>query len=265
MPSRSAPFPRDSTSPSRAKASAPARSSTSPERCSPRPCGIFHVTIITKPGSVSNPLAFTVANPTSVVVTTIAPASATAGDASPIALTVTGSGFVPTSVVRFNGASLTTTFTSSTQLERRGRREPARVIRSEGSAGHRCRHEQRQRRREQRRQPSVRLPVRRLRLRSGAVLPGLILHPGRHLRRLPGAVGAARPHAVIALHVVPRGPARVLTATRSRSGSRCFGGGAGCRHIRRTDLSPPRKVRSAGNPEAPCRTSPHGTVRMVRA
>jgi len=78
--------------------------------------GIFRVTIITKPGSVSNPLDFTVANPTSVIVTTIAPATATAGDASPIALTVTGSGFVPTSVVRFNGASLTTTFTSSTQL-----------------------------------------------------------------------------------------------------------------------------------------------------
>jgi hypothetical protein len=78
--------------------------------------GIFRVTIITKPGSVSNPLELTVANPTSVVVTTIAPASATAGEASPIALTVTGSGFVPTSVVRFNGASLTTTFTSSTQL-----------------------------------------------------------------------------------------------------------------------------------------------------
>jgi hypothetical protein len=78
--------------------------------------GIFRVTIITKPGSVSNPLDFTVANPTSIVVTTIAPASATVGDASPLALTVTGSGFVPTSVVRFNGASLTTTFTSSTQL-----------------------------------------------------------------------------------------------------------------------------------------------------
>jgi hypothetical protein len=78
--------------------------------------GIFRVTIIAKPGSVSNPLDFTVANPTSVVVTTIAPSSATAGEASPIALTVTGSGFVPTSVVRFNGASLTTTFTSSTQL-----------------------------------------------------------------------------------------------------------------------------------------------------
>jgi hypothetical protein len=77
--------------------------------------GIFRVTIVTKPGSVSNPLDFTVANPTSVVVASLAPASAAAGDPA-VALTITGSGFVPASVVRFNGAALTTTFTSATSL-----------------------------------------------------------------------------------------------------------------------------------------------------
>lgn len=78
--------------------------------------GVFRIRIVAKPGSVSNPLEFTVANPTSVVVAKLAPATATAGDATPIALTVTGSGFVPASVVLFNGASLTTTFTSPTEL-----------------------------------------------------------------------------------------------------------------------------------------------------
>jgi hypothetical protein len=78
--------------------------------------GVFRVTVVSKPGTVSNPLTFTVANPTSVAIAKLVPATATAGDATAIALTVTGSGFVPASVVRFNGASLTTTFTSPTEL-----------------------------------------------------------------------------------------------------------------------------------------------------
>jgi hypothetical protein len=78
--------------------------------------GVFRLTIVSKPGSVSNALDFTVANPTSVAIAKLVPATATAGDATAVALTVTGSGFVPASVVRFNGASLTTTFTSPTEL-----------------------------------------------------------------------------------------------------------------------------------------------------
>ena len=78
--------------------------------------GVFRITIVSKAGTVSNPLTFTVANPTSVAIAKLVPATATAGDATAIALSVTGSGFVPSSVVRFNGASLTTTFTSATEL-----------------------------------------------------------------------------------------------------------------------------------------------------
>lgn len=78
--------------------------------------GVFRVTVVSKPGAISNPLNFTVANPTTVVISKLVPATATAGDTTAIALTVTGSGFVPASVVRFNGASLATTFTSPTEL-----------------------------------------------------------------------------------------------------------------------------------------------------
>jgi hypothetical protein len=54
-------------------------------------------------------------NPTPVA-TTLSPASASAGSAA-TTLTVNGSGFVATSVVRWNGAARTTTFVSKTQLQ----------------------------------------------------------------------------------------------------------------------------------------------------
>src|SRR5439155_17781808 len=64
----------------------------------------------------SAPVTVTVANPSPTpVLTTLAPSSATVGGAA-FTLTVTGSGFVPASTVRWNGAARTTTFVSATQL-----------------------------------------------------------------------------------------------------------------------------------------------------
>ena len=75
--------------------------------------------IVTNPGpggGASNPLTFTINNPSSdLTVTSISPASATAGGAA-FTLTVNGSGFITTSVVNWNGASRPTTFSSSTTV-----------------------------------------------------------------------------------------------------------------------------------------------------
>ena len=73
--------------------------------------------IVTNPGpggGASNSLTFTINNPKPTV-TSISPASATAGGPA-FTLTVNGSGFVTTSVVNWNGAPRTTTFSSSTTL-----------------------------------------------------------------------------------------------------------------------------------------------------
>jgi hypothetical protein len=78
--------------------------------------GVFRIVVVAKPGVTSNPLSFTVANPTSVAITKLVPDVATIGATGAIALAITGTGFVPSSLVRFNGAALTTTFTSATQL-----------------------------------------------------------------------------------------------------------------------------------------------------
>ncbi len=78
--------------------------------------GVFRVLVFAKPGAPSNALTFTVANPSSVLITQLTPAVATIGATGPITLSLTGSGFVSTSLVRFNGAALATTFTSATQL-----------------------------------------------------------------------------------------------------------------------------------------------------
>ena len=77
--------------------------------------GVFQIVVLAKAGVRSNPLTFTVANPTSVAIAKLVPDAVTIG-ATTVALTITGSGFVPTSLVKFNGAGLTTTFTSPTQL-----------------------------------------------------------------------------------------------------------------------------------------------------
>lgn len=65
-------------------------------------------------GGASTPTVFSIDNPTPAV-SSINPASAVAGDAA-FALTVNGTGFISTSVVEWNGSSLTTQFVSSTQL-----------------------------------------------------------------------------------------------------------------------------------------------------
>ncbi|MCL5256307.1 MAG: Ig-like domain-containing protein [Chloroflexi bacterium] len=64
--------------------------------------------------ATSNAATLTVNNPAPVL-STIDPATAQAGDGG-FTLTVTGSGFLSGSVVRWNGADLTTTFVNSTQL-----------------------------------------------------------------------------------------------------------------------------------------------------
>jgi hypothetical protein len=86
--------------------------------------GAAQVTVFT-PGPVSgntNPLPVTVlaSGPlvpgNSVALTSLSPSSATAGG-SGFFLTVTGTGFGPASVVRWNGNARTTTYVSSTQLQ----------------------------------------------------------------------------------------------------------------------------------------------------
>ena len=77
--------------------------------------GTVNVTV-TNPaaGGTSNAQTFTINNPAPTE-TSISPTSATAGGAA-FALTVNGTGFVSTSVVKFNGAAKSTTFVSATQL-----------------------------------------------------------------------------------------------------------------------------------------------------
>jgi hypothetical protein len=65
-------------------------------------------------GGTSNAQVFTINNPAPVA-SSLAPASAMAGGAG-FMLTVNGSGFAPTSVVKFNGGARTTTFVSATQI-----------------------------------------------------------------------------------------------------------------------------------------------------
>jgi hypothetical protein len=77
--------------------------------------GTVNVTV-TNPagGGTSNAQTFTINNPAPTE-TSLSPTSAAAGGAA-FTLTVNGTGFVSTSVVKFNGAAKTTTFASATQL-----------------------------------------------------------------------------------------------------------------------------------------------------
>ena len=82
-----------------------------------RAAGALRIAVVAKPGLQSNALSFTVANPTTVTISSLAPASVILGlQNADIPLTVTGSGYTAQSVVRFNGAALPTTFTSATSL-----------------------------------------------------------------------------------------------------------------------------------------------------
>ena len=73
--------------------------------------GAFPVTVVNN-ALVSNAVSFLVAIP---VLSGLSPSSAVAGS-SPLTLTVTGTGFLPSSTLTWNGTALTTTFVSATQL-----------------------------------------------------------------------------------------------------------------------------------------------------
>jgi len=81
--------------------------------------GTAYVTVFnpTPGGGTSSQKAFSIiaANNPVPSITTLSPSSATAGGAA-FTLTVTGTGFVSTSKVRWNGADRTTTYVSATQL-----------------------------------------------------------------------------------------------------------------------------------------------------
>ena len=77
--------------------------------------GTASITVVNpNPDAVSGAATFTINNPAPAI-TSLSPATATAGGAA-FTLTVTGSGFVNGAVVRWNGANRPTTFVSDTQL-----------------------------------------------------------------------------------------------------------------------------------------------------
>ena len=78
--------------------------------------GTAAVTVFTPApgGGTSNTQTFTILNPMPTI-TSLSPPSATVGG-SQFTLTVTGTNFVRTSVVRWNGADRATTYVSATQL-----------------------------------------------------------------------------------------------------------------------------------------------------
>ena len=76
--------------------------------------GSTTVRIINPGGGVSGSVPFTIQNP-SPRVTTVSPTTISAGGAS-FTLTVTGTGFQPTSAVRWSGTAVPTTYVSPTQL-----------------------------------------------------------------------------------------------------------------------------------------------------
>jgi hypothetical protein len=78
--------------------------------------GTFPITVFnpTPGGGLSNAINLTVNNPAPSP-GSLSPSSATAGGPA-FTLTVNGTGFIPTSVVTWNGANRTTTFVNSTQL-----------------------------------------------------------------------------------------------------------------------------------------------------
>lgn len=79
--------------------------------------GTLQVTVNTPPpsGGVSNAVSITVAAPAEPIISSINPSSAAIGG-SGVTLTVYGSNFVSTSLVRWNGSNRPTTFVSSSQL-----------------------------------------------------------------------------------------------------------------------------------------------------
>src|SRR4029453_14012552 len=76
--------------------------------------GTLSVTVLTPGATLSNGVSLSVQNPAPTL-TSLSPSSASAAGTA-FTLTVTGTNFVPSSVVRWNGAARATTFLSSTSL-----------------------------------------------------------------------------------------------------------------------------------------------------
>jgi hypothetical protein len=79
--------------------------------------GSFPITVVTPApgGGTSSSIAFTVTSASSSTVTSLTPSTALSGSAD-TSIAVAGTGFVSGAVVKFNGASIATTFTSATAL-----------------------------------------------------------------------------------------------------------------------------------------------------
>jgi uncharacterized protein (TIGR03437 family) len=77
--------------------------------------GSATITVLETGVPASNALSFTVSLPSAAVVAAVSPSSVAAGSPG-FTLTVTGTGFVSGSVVQWNGAPVTTSFVSPTQL-----------------------------------------------------------------------------------------------------------------------------------------------------
>lgn len=94
--------------------------------------GTAQVTVVNPTGTstTSNQLPFTITAAPSPSLTSLSPASATAGGAA-FTLTVNGLGFLSGATVRWNGGALTTTFVSASQLTAQ---VPATLITSAGTA-----------------------------------------------------------------------------------------------------------------------------------
>ncbi|HEY3740579.1 MAG TPA: IPT/TIG domain-containing protein, partial [Bryobacteraceae bacterium] len=95
--------------------------------------GTANITVINPSGTnaTSNVLNFTISSAASPTISTLSPASATAGAAA-FTLTVNGQGFLNGAVIRWNGSALSSTnFVSATQLTGT---VPANLVASQGSA-----------------------------------------------------------------------------------------------------------------------------------
>lgn len=90
-------------------------SATNITAVSPAASGSVHVTVVAAGGTSATTTADLFSYGIVPIITGLSPASATVGSAA-ITLTVSGDNFTSDAVVRWNGASLPTTFVSSTQL-----------------------------------------------------------------------------------------------------------------------------------------------------
>ena len=81
-----------------------------------RDAGDRALSVVNPSGMASNELTFTIATPSSVSIKTINPASVTAMGGSTVTIDIAGTGFIPSSVARFNGADVETSFVSATSI-----------------------------------------------------------------------------------------------------------------------------------------------------